>query len=655
MAGCLETVDESENTDDSSDMINEDGNMTNNTDNNTDNNTGNNTDNNMDNNTDNNMDNNTDNNMDNNTDNNMDNNTDNNMDNNTDNNTNDNSTQPCNYSDADDNAVDLPNGACCSSGGQCASYNCNYSTWTCEAWDSDGDGMPDYWEDQYGLDRDNASDSLYDPDNDGLNNLQESQNGTNPNVSDTDGDGIDDSMDPDPNYPNIIDADGDGWSDEDEITCDTDPNDPSSAPVDANGDGLCDAFNYLTAGTDETTYVAWVDDATMVDTTLTTENLTANITYTLTWYLNKSIDGDDTPDINIDEGEFTITNSNGQQNTEQFLIHGPTVFGLTEGWHCVHADLNYAHNGAIITIESDDACFDVISPQDADQDGYNSTTDCDDNNPDINPGQEDVWNNIDDNCNYVIDEYQTRLGNASLELDWNTVGWYVRNGNPDYLGHEIDWLPGGHRAYRFLASQDQVFDWGSASAINNFMNASNVETTLSDLGMDESNLTISMTTMDLGTDTEGLEWSYDDSTKIETRHYSGGMFIILLDGVPILESSVGFTEYLNYSEYFSGTTANPQVTMNGTSDVAQVVNLCDGGNCDANQSRMAGAFCEDFNGLISFTFISQEAIVQTEYEETRAEAIQLGVVTSITDLLVNGEEWVGAQFSEFTARASSED
>ena len=299
MAGCLETVDESENTDDSSDMINDDGNMTNNTDNNTDNNTGNNTDNNMDNNTDNNMDNNTDNNMDNNTDNNMDNNTDNNMDNNTDNNTNDNSTQPCNYSDADDNAVDLPNGACCSSGGQCASYNCNYSTWTCEAWDSDGDGMPDYWEDQYGLDRDNASDSLYDPDNDGLNNLQESQNGTNPNVSDTDGDGIDDSMDPDPNYPNIIDADGDGWSDEDEITCDTDPNDPSSAPADANGDGLCDAFNYLTAGTDETTYVAWVDDATMVDTTFTIENLTLSITYTLTWYLNKSIDGDDTPDINI--------------------------------------------------------------------------------------------------------------------------------------------------------------------------------------------------------------------------------------------------------------------------------------------------------------------------------------------------------------------
>ena len=454
----------------------------------------------------------------------------------------------------------------------------------------------------------------------------------------------------------IIDSDGDGWSDEDEIICDTDPNDSSSAPADANGDGFCDAFNYLTAGTDDTTFVTWFDDATMVETTLTTENLTATTTYTLTWYLNKSTDGDDIPDINLDEGEFTITNSNGQQNTEQFLIHGPnTAFGLTEGWYCVHADLKQASNGAIITIESDDACFDVISPQDTDQDGYNSTTDCNDNNSDINPGQEDVWNNIDDNCNSVIDEYQTRLGNASLEVDWNTVGWYVRNGNSDYLGHEIDWLPGGHRAYRFLASQDQVFDWGSALTINNFMNALNVETTLSDLGMNESNLTISMTTMDLGTDTEGVEWSYDDNTKIETRHYSGGMFIILLDDVPILETSVAFTEYLNYSEYFSGTTLDPQVTMNGTSNIAQVVNLCAEGNCDDNQSRMAGAFCEDFNGLISFTFISQEAIVQTDYEETQAEAIQLGVIASITNLLANGEEWVGAQFSEFAVRASSED
>ena len=200
-----------------------------------------------------------------------------------------------------------------------------------------------------------------------------------------------------------------------------------------------------------------------------------------------------------------------------------------------------------------------------------------------------------------------------------------------------------------------MFEGGSASAINHFVNALNVETTLADLGMDESNLTITMTTMDLGTDTEGVEWSYDSNTQIETRHYSGGMFIILLDGEPILETSVGFTEYLNYSEFYSGTNPNPQVTMNGTSSIAQVTNLCDGGNCDVNQSRMAGAFCEDFNGMISFTFISQEAIVQTEYEESQAEAVQLGVVSSITDLLGNGAEWVGAQFTEFTAEASSVD
>jgi len=42
----------------------------------------------------------------------------------------DNNTCQPNY---DVNATNLPDGACCSSGGQCASGNCNYTTWSCEA------------------------------------------------------------------------------------------------------------------------------------------------------------------------------------------------------------------------------------------------------------------------------------------------------------------------------------------------------------------------------------------------------------------------------------------------------------------------------------------------------------------------------------------
>jgi hypothetical protein len=46
--------------------------------------------------------------------------------------------------------------------------------------DRDGDGMPDAWESQYGLNPDSAADAALDKDGDGLTNLQEYLSGTNP-------------------------------------------------------------------------------------------------------------------------------------------------------------------------------------------------------------------------------------------------------------------------------------------------------------------------------------------------------------------------------------------------------------------------------------------------------------------------------------------
>ena len=59
--------------------------------------------------------------------------------------------------------------------------------------DTDGDGIPDFWEDANGLNR-TVNDASLDPDGDGLTNLQEFQNATNPNNADTDGDGFSDSV-----------------------------------------------------------------------------------------------------------------------------------------------------------------------------------------------------------------------------------------------------------------------------------------------------------------------------------------------------------------------------------------------------------------------------------------------------------------------------
>ncbi len=51
--------------------------------------------------------------------------------------------------------------------------------------DSDGDGLPDWWEERYGLDRFFAGDAALDHDNDGATNLQEFNNGTDPTIANT--------------------------------------------------------------------------------------------------------------------------------------------------------------------------------------------------------------------------------------------------------------------------------------------------------------------------------------------------------------------------------------------------------------------------------------------------------------------------------------
>ncbi|MEO5713383.1 MAG: DUF1800 family protein [Luteolibacter sp.] len=98
--------------------------------------------------------------------------------------------------------------------------------------DADGDGMPLWFEETYGLSDSSSADASPDPDGDGLSNLAESQAGTNPTDPDSDNDGLTDSR---------------------EITLGTNP-----LKADTDGDGLLDGAetisNPLLADSDNDTY-----------------------------------------------------------------------------------------------------------------------------------------------------------------------------------------------------------------------------------------------------------------------------------------------------------------------------------------------------------------------------------------------------------------
>jgi len=294
--------------------------------------------------------------------------------------------------------------------------------------DFDGDGWPDY--------------NDYDDDNDGWNDSVEQSCDTDPfdngsMPSDTDSDGICDFLDDD--------DDDDGFGDSLEQSCDTDPLDNNSTPSDTDSDGDCDFLD------DDDDGDFWNDS---VEQSCDTDPLDNNSTPSDTDsdgdcdFLDDDDDDDGLSDYN--ETEIHKTNpldpdsdGDGLDDYQEVVVYGTNgidpdtdgdglddyqevvVYGTNP--HSQDSDGDGISDSEEVEVWlSDPLTFDP----DNDSDDYYHFQDCDDGDPSVNPGMQELLNDKDDNCDGFVDEgYNETDQDGDGLSDWEE--FHIHGTSPD--------------------------------------------------------------------------------------------------------------------------------------------------------------------------------------------------------------------------------
>ena len=245
-----------------------------------------------------------------------------------------------------------------------------------------------------------------------------------------------------------------------------------------------------------------------------------------------------------------------------------------------------------------------------------------------------IGNNADldddgDTCDDVID-WAPLIAAECFDTDGDGVGdntdsepWINNSGNGTFSmnytmigvasGHELYWLSQDPEcpcyAYYYSTTPDMVWVDGIRSPVISQEYMPNVDVILALMGLTIDNLTVSTHPVNLGTDTQGIEWDYDSNTGVEWRQLSSNLSILYIDDKPLFSINASMMLYLDYSPMMLGNS----VTMTGTSSFSPITSVLTA-NDALIYHQLFNAFFEDFGeNYINYSFTSQDAIITNDY------------------------------------------
>ena len=532
--------------------------------------------------------------------------------------------------------------------------------------DTDGDGMPDGWEVEHGLDPLDPSDADLDNDMDNLSNLEEFDpsgvNTTNPNNPDSDGDGENDDVDlfpKDPNNGQYVDSDQDGYNDSVEIDCQSDPQDFNSIPQDTDGDGICDPMDpvndLITMWGNNSAHFLYVKPDTIDNSNI--ENARP---YQIEFSANPMAEQNPVVLTHICDKEqghvadvwsafvlgpfpydiisWHIYNTNGQSigmfvsndNLKQSSnMTFPTVISTQDVENQSNGHLEAeVIDSQYYTCEFDYTDTDgdgVLDWMDAFPNDANEWEDLDGDGIGNNADSDDDGDTCDDqmdwaplNSSECFDTDGDGIGdNSDLEpwINNTSNGTFTMNYTMIGItaGHELYWLAGQQEcpcyAYYYTTTPDLVWTTGNRSPVVSHENMPNVDFVLGLMGLTIDNLSVSSYPMNLGTDTQGVEWDYNSNTGLEWRNLSSNLSILYVDDKPLFSINAYMMLYLDYYPMMSG---NPP-TMWGESSFSPITSMLVANDALIYQ-QLFNAFFEDFGeNNINYLFNTQDAIITNDF------------------------------------------